>query len=110
MTVKAHGSSSTAHPSPRAPTSLAAAGFSFDVTAAYLYAELHEEVFMSPPQGLPGSEGKVCKLGLQQSAKDPCLFFVKNSAGEAKALLTTHVDDLTCAWDITSSTPAAASI
>jgi hypothetical protein len=45
-----------------------------DVVTAYLAGELEEEVYMALPQGLPGTEGKVCRMrkglyGLKQSAR-----------------------------------------
>jgi hypothetical protein len=45
-----------------------------DVVTAYLAGELEEEIYMAPPQGLSGAEGKVCLLrkglyGLKQSAR-----------------------------------------
>ena len=45
-----------------------------DVVTAYLAGELEEEIYMAPPQGLPGTAGKVCCLkkglyGLKQSAR-----------------------------------------
>ena len=45
-----------------------------DVVTAYLAGELEEEIYMAPPQGLPGTAGKVCRLkkglyGLKQSAR-----------------------------------------
>ena len=33
-----------------------------DVVTAYLAGELEEEIYMAPPQGLPGTAGKVCRL------------------------------------------------
>jgi hypothetical protein len=45
-----------------------------DVVTAYLAGELEEEIYMAPPQGLPGTEDKVCHVrkglyGLKQSAR-----------------------------------------
>jgi Reverse transcriptase (RNA-dependent DNA polymerase) len=45
-----------------------------DVVTAYLAGELEEEIYIAPPQGLPGTAGKVCRLkkglyGLKQSAR-----------------------------------------
>ena len=40
----------------------------------YLAGELEEDIYIAPPQGLPGTVGKVCRLkkglyGLKQSAR-----------------------------------------
>jgi transposase InsO family protein len=45
-----------------------------DVVTAYLAGELEEEIYMAPPQGLPGTEDKVCHVrkglyGLKQSGR-----------------------------------------
>ena len=45
-----------------------------DVITAYLAGELEEEIYMTPPHGLPGAAQKVCRLkkglyGLKQSAR-----------------------------------------
>jgi hypothetical protein len=45
-----------------------------DVVTAYLAGELEEEIYMTPPPGVPGTEGLVCRLrkglyGLKQSAR-----------------------------------------
>lgn len=45
-----------------------------DVVTAYLAGELEEEIYMAVPQGLTGTDGKVCRLkkglyGLKQSAR-----------------------------------------
>jgi Reverse transcriptase (RNA-dependent DNA polymerase) len=45
-----------------------------DVVTVYLAGELEEEIYIAPPQGLTGTEGKVCRLrkglyGLKQSAR-----------------------------------------
>jgi hypothetical protein len=45
-----------------------------DVITAYLAGELEEEIYMTPPYGLPGAAQKVCRLkkglyGLKQSAR-----------------------------------------
>ena len=45
-----------------------------DVVTAYLAGELEEEIYTTPPPGVPGTEGLVCRLwkglyGLKQSAR-----------------------------------------
>ena len=45
-----------------------------DVTTAYLAGDLEEEIYMTPPLGLPRTEGKAYRLkkglyGLKQSAR-----------------------------------------
>jgi hypothetical protein len=45
-----------------------------DVVTAYLAGKLEEEIYMTPPQGLPGTGDKLCLLGkglygLKQSAR-----------------------------------------
>jgi hypothetical protein len=48
--------------------------YQMDVITAYLAGELEEEIYMTPPGGLPGAAQKVCRLkkglyGLKQSAR-----------------------------------------
>jgi Reverse transcriptase (RNA-dependent DNA polymerase) len=45
-----------------------------DVVTAYLAGELEEEIYITPPPGMPGTEGLVCRLWkglyrLKQSAR-----------------------------------------
>ena len=85
-----------------------------DVTSAFLYGELQEEIYMKPPPGYP-TPGKACRLkkciyGLKQSSRewyarlsttlismeftkahfDPCVFLP--ATGEA--IIVVYVDDI----------------
>lgn len=88
----------------------------FDVSTAFLYGKLKEEIYMKPPEGYSNNNGKVCKLkrslyglkqaprcwnntiteyileiGFKQSESDPCLF--KRGEGKHKLILALYVDD-----------------
>eukprot|EP00954_Amorphochlora_amoebiformis_P005838 460476-Amorphochlora_amoeboformis.AAC.1 len=88
-----------------------------DVPAAYLRAELEEEIYVKPPQGYPVKHGHVLKLnracyGLKQSAKawgdalrkfltsigyvpspaDPCLYYKETTQG--RIYIISFVDDI----------------
>ncbi|KAL8123400.1 hypothetical protein AgCh_011388 [Apium graveolens] len=91
--------------------------FQMDVKNEFLYGDLHEEVYMTPPLGLPHQPGYVCRLrksiyGLRQSSRcwfekfstvlyslgfhlsnqDSALFVRSTSAG--RILLSLYVDDM----------------
>lgn len=88
----------------------------FDVSTAFLYGSLKEEIYMKPPEGYSSNDGKVCKLkrslyglkqaprcwnstitehilklGFEQSKDDPCLF--KRGEGKDKLIIALYVDD-----------------
>lgn len=88
----------------------------FDIKTAFLYGELNEELYMSPPEGLNCEKGLVCKLkkslyGLKQSPRcwnnkfnsfltnfgfvqsnaDKCIY--KGELDGIKVLLILYVDD-----------------
>ena len=96
--------------------------FQMDVKNAFLYGDLHEEVYMTPPPGLPHQPGYVCRLrksiyGLRQSSRcwfekfstvlyslgfrpsnhDSALFIRSTSAG--RILLSLYVDDMIITGD-----------
>ncbi|KAL8097015.1 hypothetical protein AgCh_030193 [Apium graveolens] len=96
--------------------------FQMDVKNAFLYGDLHEEVYMTPPPGLPHQPGYVCRLrksiyGLRQSSRcwfekfstvlyslgfrpsnqDSALFVRSTSAG--RILLSLYVDDMIITGD-----------
>ncbi|CAB3224317.1 unnamed protein product [Arctia plantaginis] len=87
----------------------------FDVSTAFLYGKLKEDIYMKPPEGYSNNDGKVCKLkrslyglkqaprcwnstitehilkvGFIQSEGDPCLF---KREGKNKLLIALYVDD-----------------
>lgn len=88
----------------------------FDVSTAFLYGKVKEEIYMRQPEGYNDGSGKVCKLirslyGLKQAPKcwnecihdffiesgfiqseaDPCLYV--RQRGKTKILLALYVDD-----------------
>ena len=88
----------------------------FDVSTAFLYSKLDEEIYMEQPKGFKNNSGRACKLkrglyglkqaprcwnkrfaeflikrGFKQSDADPCLFIRKQ--GEKKLMLALYVDD-----------------
>ena len=88
----------------------------FDVSIAFLYSKLDEEIYKEQPKGFKDNSGRACKLkrglyglkqaprcwnkrfaeflikqGFKQSDADPCLFIRKQ--GEKKLMLALYVDD-----------------
>lgn len=88
----------------------------FDVSTAFLYGELEEDIFMHQPEGFEDGSSKVCKLqrslyGLKQAPRcwnkrfgnfliklgfkvsdaDPCMFI--RERGKEKLILVLYVDD-----------------
>ena len=96
-----------------------------DIKSAYLMADIKEDIYLSPPEGLKvpaGKEGYVLKLrrslyglkqagrywnqllsqkmkelGLRQSVADPCLFL--NDEGGSLMTINVHVDDCCITYD-----------
>lgn len=89
----------------------------FDVSTAFLYGELEEEIYMNQPEGYSDKSEKVCRLkrslyGLKQAPRcwnkrfggflkslgfnvseaDPCLF-VKDNNNREKVFIALYVDD-----------------
>ena len=108
------------HSSIRAVLSLSASlnmkMLQFDVCTAFLYGDLHEEIFMEQPDGWTDGTDRVCSLkkglyglkqasrqwnekfsnflkqnGLQQSGADPCVFFAGDES--VTMILCLYVDD-----------------
>jgi hypothetical protein len=88
----------------------------FNVSTAFLYGELEEEIYMNQPQGYEDGTDRVCKLrkslyglkqaphcwnkkignflkesGLKQSNADPCLYILEK--GKENLFLVLYVDD-----------------
>ena len=88
----------------------------FDVSTAFLYGNLEEEIYMEQPEGFNDGTGRVCRLnkslyGLKQAPRcwnkrfgnflirlgfivneaDPCLYIKEN--GSNKTILALYVDD-----------------
>ena len=83
-----------------------------DVSTAFLYGELREQIFMKQPEGYDDGSGKVCQLikslyglkqaprcffsyiielGFQKSEADPCLFI--RQKGSTRIFFALYVDD-----------------
>ena len=95
----------------------------FDVTNAFTQSEIDSEIYVDPPPGIPGYEGKVLKLkkslygtkqasrmwqlklrsklvemGFTNSSHDPCLFSKVDDDGKTM-LVGVYVDDIILAHD-----------